>query len=178
MSEPAAKSASPTVHLTMLDGRAISLVLAAAGAGDEVGARVASLAAQHGLSPRWAGVERWFVVASDDPARLITSLQEVLGSAASILDQSDGQVTIGISGACVRATLAKGTALDLHPDAFKSGDAAATLLGHVPVQLARTGVDDYEILVPRSYAASLWESLGEMAAEFGCEAQPVAIAWR
>jgi sarcosine oxidase subunit gamma len=175
MREHAQDKADPTVRLALLDGRAICLVLAAAGARDAIGARLSFLAAQHGFSSRWAGVGRWFVVASGDPTRLIAILQEALGGLASILDQSDGQMAIGIAGGNVRATLAKGCALDLHPDSFKPGDAAATLFGHVPVHLTRTGTDDYELLVPRSYAASLWDSLGEMAAEFGCEPQPVAI---
>jgi sarcosine oxidase, subunit gamma len=152
-------------------------VLAAAGAGDEVRARLTSLAPAHALSVRWAGVGRWFVVsAGRNPNGLIGILQEALDGFASILDQSDGQVAIGIGGAKVRATLAKGCAIDLHPDSLKPGDAAATLLGHIPVHLTRTGIDDFEILVPRSYVASLWDSLGEMAAEFACEAQPAAIA--
>ena len=176
MSEPVAAAAAPaTARLTLLDGRAICLVLAATGARDEIGTRLRSLAAQHGLSPRWAGVGRWFVVSTGDPAHLVAILQEALGSAASILDQSDGQVAIGIGGSSVRAALAKGIAIDLHPDTFKPGDAAATLLGHVAVQLTRTGADDYEILVPRSYAVSVWESLGEMAAEFGYEARTATL---
>jgi sarcosine oxidase subunit gamma len=178
MPEPGADNAAPaTVRLALLEGRAICLVLAAAGARDEIGARLTALAVQHGFSPRWAGVGRWFVVATgQDPARLVTILQEELGALASILDQSDGQVAIGITGGGVRATLAKGCALDLHPDSFKPGEAAATLFGHVPLHLTRTGADDYELLVPRSYAAGLWESLGEMAAEFGREPRPIAIA--
>lgn len=176
MSEPAADGASPqTVRLALLEGRAICLVLAAAGARDEIGTRLTSLAAQHGFSPRWAGVGRWFVVATGDAAPLVARLQEEFGGRASVLDQSDGQVAIGITGGNVRSALAKGCALDLHPDGFAPGSATVTLLGHVSVQLTRTGADDYEILVPRSYAASIWESLGEMAAEFGCEVQPITI---
>jgi heterotetrameric sarcosine oxidase gamma subunit len=177
MPEPAADGAVPkTVRLALLEGHAICLVLAAKGASDEIGTRLTSLAAQYGLSPRWAGVGRWFVVATaHDPARLHAILQEGLGAPASVLDQSDGQVTIGITGRDVRATLAKGCALDLHPDSFKPDDTAATLLGHVPVHIMRTGADDFEILVPRSYAAGVWEALGEMGAEFGWEAQPADL---
>jgi heterotetrameric sarcosine oxidase gamma subunit len=167
---------NPGLRLVLLDGRAICLVLAAADARDEIGGRLTSLASRHRFSHRWAGVGRWFVVSSaSDPAGLVRILQEELTGHASILDQSDGQVAIGMTGGSVRATLAKGCALDLHPDSFKLGDAAATLLGHIPVHLTRTGADDFEILVPRSYAASLWDSLGDMAAEFGCEVQPAAI---
>jgi sarcosine oxidase subunit gamma len=176
MSEPAADGASrKTVRLVLLEARAICLVLAAAGARDEIGARLTSLAAERGFTPRWAGVGRWFVVSTGDPTRLVSLLREKLGGSASVLDQNDGQVAIGIAGGSVRAALAKGIAVDLHPESFKPGDVAATLLGHIPVHLTRTGTDDFEILVPRSYAASLWDSLGEMAAEFGCEAQPIAI---
>ncbi|HLH88947.1 MAG TPA: sarcosine oxidase subunit gamma family protein [Xanthobacteraceae bacterium] len=175
MSEPGDGASPATARLALLEGRAICLVLAAAAARDEIGMRLTTLAGQHGFSARWAGVDRWFVVATGEPGRLAATLQEALAGHASILDQSDGQVAIGIAGDSARATLAKGIALDLHPENFKPGDAAATRLGHVAIQLARTGADAFEILVPRSYAMSVWESLAEMAAEFGCEVQPIAI---
>jgi len=175
MPERAGEEVEATVRLELLDTRAICLVLAASDTREQVGARLTSLASQPGFSPRWAGVGRWFVVSSGDPARLAGLLQEELAGLASILDQSDGQAAIGMTGASARAMLAKGTAIDLHPDSFKLGDAAATLLGHIPVHLTRTGADDYEILAPRSYAASLWDSLCEMAAEFGGNAPPAKI---
>ena len=177
MPEPAAKGAeAPGVRIAVLDPRAILLVLAASKARDEAGAQLTSLASQRGRSLRQAGPGRWLIVAiASDPAALLGDVRQALGGSASVLDQSDGQVAIGMTGGSVRATLAKGTAVDLNPESFRVDEAAPTLIGHIPAHLTRTGADDFEILVPRSYAASLWDSLGEMAAEFGYEAQPAAI---
>jgi sarcosine oxidase subunit gamma len=165
------------VRIAVLDPRTILLVLAASTARDEAGAQLTSLAAQRGFSLRRAAPGRWFIVAStSEAAAPIDDLKRMLGGSASVLDQSDGQVAIAVKGAQVRATLAKGIAVDLHPECFRVDEATSTLIGHIPAHLARTGADDFEVLVPRSYAASLLDSLGEMAAEFGCEAQPAAIA--
>jgi sarcosine oxidase subunit gamma len=70
----------------------------------------------------------------------------------------------------VREALAKGVAIDLHPRAFKTADAAATLVSHVAVQLWQ--VDDaptYELAVARGFALSFWHWLATSAAEFGLE---------
>ena len=58
--------------------------------------------------------------------------------------------------------------IDLHPRAFKTGDAAATLVSHIPVQLWQ--IDDrptYEFAVARSLAQSFWHWLEASAAEYG-----------
>ncbi len=164
------------VRIATLQARSILHVLAALDARDEIGAKLTSLASRYGLSVRGAGPGRWFAVASGrDATTLGGDLQQALGERASLLDQSDGQVALAIAGAQVRETLAKGTALDLRSDNFRVGDAASTLIGHIPVNLTRAGADEFEVLVPRSYAAGLWESLAEMAAEFGGGNRPTAI---
>ena len=59
---------------------------------------------------------------------------------------------------------------DLHPRAFKPGDAATTLVAHLPVTLWQT--DDrptYEFAVARSLAQSFWQWLSTAATEYGLE---------
>ena len=87
---------------------------------------------------------------------------------ASISDQSDGRVIIRVGGARAREALAKGVPVDLHPDAFRPGDAAVTTVAYIGVALWQ--VDDaptYEFSVPRSYVTAFHEWLTAAAAEFG-----------
>ena len=89
---------------------------------------------------------------------------------ASVVDQSHGRTLLRVTGPHVRDALAKGVAVDLHPRAFKTGDAAATLVSHIPVQLWQ--IDDrptYEFAVARSLAQSFWHWLEASAAQYGLE---------
>ena len=56
--------------------------------------------------------------------------------------------------------LARLVPLDLAPDAFPAGSAARSLLRHLPLLLVRAG-DGFELLVPRSYAATAVRELAE-----------------
>ena len=56
--------------------------------------------------------------------------------------------------------------LDLHPDVFGLGDGGHALCHAIRIHLSRTGDSLFDILVPRSYAASLVEALKRMGREF------------
>jgi sarcosine oxidase subunit gamma len=96
------------------------------------------------------------------------SLAHNLAGCASVADQTDGCAVLQISGAKVRATLAKGVAIDLHPRAFRAGDVAVTQIAHVGAMLWQ--LDDqptFAISVSRSLAGSFWHWLSVSAEEFG-----------
>ncbi|MUZ71636.1 sarcosine oxidase subunit gamma [Agrobacterium vitis] len=115
-----------------------------------------------GFDLRNAGPGQWFAVgpASADQAAA------AFGPDIILVDQSHGRTLIRISGAPVRNVLAKGTALDLHPEQFAVGAATTTLIGHIAVNLCRTAEDQFELLVLRGFAESLWDELAGMAREF------------
>ena len=104
-----------------------------------------------------------------------------LAGVAAVADQSDSRAALRLSGPRVREALAKGCMVDLHPAAFPPGAAAATSLAHIGVQLWRAadlpnGEAAFDILVPRSMAASFWSWFSASAAEFGGIVLPGAAA--
>ena len=102
------------------------------------------------------------------PADFVPRLRSSLGSYAAIADQSDSRLILRLSGPRVRDVLAKGVPIDLHPNAFKVGDVAVTLVAHVGVQIDM--LDDaptFRLMAPRSMAGSFWSWLCASAAEFG-----------
>ena len=115
-------------------------------------------------SIRKAGFRQWFV-AGDEPLSPagLNALAAALAGKAFVMDQSHGRVRIGISGRSSRLLLSKGTAIDLDPAVFPEGSAAMTMVGHISVQIARTGDDSFELTVLRSFAESLWHELKHMA---------------
>ncbi len=95
-------------------------------------------------------------------------LRATFGNLASVCDQSDGRTVIRVGGERARDVLAKGVPIDLHPRAFRVGDAAVTSVAHISVQFWQ--VDEtptYEFIVSRSFAVGFWEWLTDSAAEFG-----------
>ncbi len=113
---------------------------------------------------RAAGPGQWFLV-SEDPAD-IGQISERLAGIAYVVDQTHGRTRLRIRGSEARRVLAKGTAVDLHGEAFAIGHATMTLIGHIGANLARTGEDEFELLVLRGFAESLWHELKVMGAEF------------
>jgi sarcosine oxidase subunit gamma len=118
----------------------------------------------------WCGHHHWFAQA-DGTTDVLPKLANEIGSLAALSDQSDSRLIVALSGPAARATLAKLAPIDLHPRAFRDGETAVTLLGHIGGQV--TLIDDrptYELMVSRSYAGSFLHSLLDAAAEFGVAA--------
>ena len=63
------------------------------------------------------------------------ALRARIGPFAAVADQSDARLVLRLSGPRVRDVLAKGVPVDLHPQAFKPGDVANTLVGYIGVQI-------------------------------------------
>jgi sarcosine oxidase, subunit gamma len=152
------------------EGRVLH-VLGAPGAG----ALGDALANQALGTVRCAGPGQWFIVA-DAPAgaAVLAGLSASLGDRAAVADQSHGRVRIAVDGPRAADLLAKGTAVDLHPDAFPPGRSTMTLVGRIAVNLARDGDQSFELIVQRGFAESLWKDLLAMGLEFGvaCEGPP------
>jgi heterotetrameric sarcosine oxidase gamma subunit len=126
--------------------------------------------AASGFTFSWAGPGSWFVEATAGAENLEAVLGASFGGVAAICEQSDSRVVLEVAGTRVRDVLAKGVPIDLHPERFRDGDVALTVVGHVGIQLRRTNeVPSYRLSVARSYFGSLWHWLAASAAEFGCE---------
>ena len=102
--------------------------------------------------------------------RLAARVRARVGPFAAVSDQSDTRLVLLLRGPCVRDVLAKGVPVDLHPQAFKAGDVACTLVAYINIQIDM--LDDaptYQLTAPRSMAGSFWLWLTAAAAEFGYE---------
>jgi heterotetrameric sarcosine oxidase gamma subunit len=117
----------------------------------------------------WAGPGHWLASAEGmDGHAFEARLRNELAGMASVSDQSDGRIVLSVSGPKAREALAKGVMVDLHPHAFRPGDAAATSVAHVGVHFWQAdAAPTYEFAVLRSFSAAFWEWLIASAAEFG-----------
>ncbi len=109
----------------------------------------------------WAGPGQWLAMwPSGNGKNSVGALANELSGSASVTDQSDSRAVVDVWGDQVRAVLAKGIMVDLHPRAFQSGDTAITVAAHIGVQFVQlSDMPVYRLMVPRSYALSFWDWL-------------------
>ena len=118
----------------------------------------------------WAGAERlWFT--ADDYGLIARFDGCVNDEEAMLLELTDSRTIFRIKGEAARQVLAKGVAVDLHTSVFPVQAIAHTKVEHAGVLLHRVGPEAFELYVPRSYAANIWQWLTECSAEFGYEVE-------
>jgi sarcosine oxidase subunit gamma len=122
-----------------------------------------------GVAFVWSGAAQWLAIA--EAGDLEAALRAAAGSLASITAQGDGRVVLRLSGPKVRDVLAAVVPIDLHPSAFRPGDTAMTLAGHIAVQI-RLLDDGFELMAFRGYAGTLFHTVLEAGLKFGVDVLP------
>ncbi len=123
----------------------------------------------------WSGADQFYALSPRTEGQPpLDCLRKFFAGKASFSDQSDGRVLIRISGASVRAMLAKLSSIDLDDAMFPVGSAAATSIEHTGVNLWRDANDAdgssvFNILAFSSFADSIWHAMLESSIEFGIE---------
>lgn len=110
-----------------------------------------------------------FLVASEKDglaAKLSDAIAETIGT---VTDLSHGRTALRITGPKAEWVLSKLFAVDLSATKVPVGSAAATNHHEVFAQIQRTGTDQFDIYVFRSFARSFWRTLCHAAEETGYE---------
>lgn len=118
-----------------------------------------------GVSLIGIGPGMWLAHHESAAAGWIDELREQLDGLASVADQSSAYSFWRVSGPRAWLLLQRGVFLDFHPDSFRSGSVATTVIAHIGVIIRQ--LDDeptYELAVFRSYADSFRNWLCQAAA--------------
>ncbi|NBW04798.1 MAG: hypothetical protein EBR92_02570 [Alphaproteobacteria bacterium] len=107
---------------------------------------------------------KWWLVS---PAPVATPLSVASGVGA-VLDILDARCWITVTGPRAATLLGHCLPLDLRPAAFADDAVVSSAIHHVGVTLWRAD-DGFNLLVPRSYAASLWQLLFRLAQQYGVD---------
>lgn len=102
----------------------------------------------------WLGPEEHLLLAPPTDARTLeTQLDGALqGLAHSLVDVSQRQVALAVSGPRARDLLESGCPLDLDAERFAVNACARTLFAKAEVVLWRRGAEEYHLEVARSFA--------------------------
>ena len=111
------------------------------------------------------GPNAWLALTQTLEQGWSSKLADKLAGLASVSDQSGGYVLFRIAGTDARRVLQSGAFIDLHPNVFRTGSAATTVIAHIGVILWQ--LDDaptFELATFRSYAFSFRKWLDATAA--------------
>jgi sarcosine oxidase subunit gamma len=114
--------------------------------------------------------ERWLVLTTPaPPGAALSHWREACAGCAAPVELSSAITMLYLAGPAMREVLARSCRLDLHPDAFTEGSAAATHMAQVPVTLAalRSG---WLLLTPSTTARHFRDWLTSTAGPFGLAA--------
>jgi heterotetrameric sarcosine oxidase gamma subunit len=101
----------------------------------------------------WAGRATAFLIGPAPP--------EGLADHAALTDQGDGWAGLRLTGEAAETVLARLVPLDLRPAALAPGQAARSLLNHVPCLILREAETAFDLYVFRSMAGTTVRELGE-----------------
>jgi sarcosine oxidase subunit gamma len=176
--------ADHSVGVTLAETQPGSIVQLAAWRGEE-GALIAAIKEVTGLAlPDGAGggvatetkaafgfaPGKFLVV--DQEEGLAAAFVEAVGSGTgTVTDLSHGRTAIRIAGPKGEWVLAKFFAVDFSLPAFPLGSGASTVHHDIFAQIQRTGADQFDVYVFRSFARSFWNSLRHASEEVGYEVQ-------
>ena len=93
----------------------------------------------------------------------------VPASVGTVTDLSHGRTAIRISGPKSEWVLAKFFAIDFSLPAFPEGAGRATAHHDIFAQIQRTGAEQFDLYVFRSFARSFWTALCHASEEVGYE---------
>jgi len=123
----------------------------------------------------WLGPGSWLLVSRNgaQPGDFESSRAGLNAAGGALFDVSDSRVAWTISGAHAATVLAKGCPLDFHPQVFRPGTCAQSLLGHIGALFVKEA-DAFTVMVARSFARDVWHALTGAAAQYGYQVLPPA----
>ncbi|MEP9388512.1 sarcosine oxidase subunit gamma family protein [Mesorhizobium sp. KR9-304] len=110
-----------------------------------------------------------FLVVDQDEGLAASLANAVSAETGTVTDLSHGRTAIRIGGSKAEWVLGKFFAIDFSLPAFPLGSGLSTVHHDIFAQIQRTGVDQFDVYVFRSFARSFWNSLCHASEEVGYE---------
>ncbi|AGB45977.1 sarcosine oxidase, gamma subunit family, heterotetrameric form [Mesorhizobium australicum WSM2073] len=112
-----------------------------------------------------------FTVTDEAEGLALALTKAVTPAIGTVTDLSHGRTAIRIAGPKAEWVLSKFFAIDFGLLAFPVGAGRSTTHHDVFAQIQRTGTDQFDIYVFRSFARSFWKALCHASEEVGYEVQ-------
>lgn len=110
-----------------------------------------------------------FLVTDQDEGLAAAFSGAIRPETGTVTDLSHGRTAIRVAGSKAEWVLAKFFAIDFSLPAFTIGSGLSTVHHDIFAQIQRTGADQFDIYVFRSFARAFWSSLCHASEEVGYE---------
>ncbi|MCJ8339330.1 MAG: sarcosine oxidase subunit gamma family protein [Pseudomonadales bacterium] len=119
------------------------------------------------ISIRWISPDEWLVVVPGERSYEIEQalVNNVQGHCA-VINASGGQTILRLQGEDVQKVLQKSVPLDVHPRSFPIGKVVTTVFAKTQAVISRTGDQQWELVIRRSFSDYVWLWLQDCSAEF------------
>lgn len=119
-------------------------------------------------SVRWVSPDEWLLIVPGPEAFNVEArLRDVMGGHFSIANVSGGQTMLMLSGKDAVNVLKKSTGYDMRDSNFPEGKVVTTTFAKTQAVIRRTGRQEWELVVRRSFADYVWLWLQDASAEYG-----------
>ncbi|MEE8307619.1 MAG: sarcosine oxidase subunit gamma family protein [Gammaproteobacteria bacterium] len=107
----------------------------------------------------WLGPDQWLFTSDTKPANeIILFIDDALsGQLHAATDMSSANVCFALKGPAARTILAMGCGIDVHPDAFSTGQCVRTHFAKVVLLIAAIGDNHFNLYADRSHTRYLGE---------------------
>lgn len=112
-----------------------------------------------------------FLAMNQDEGLAQTLAKEVHPETGTVTDLSHGRTAIRVAGPRAEWVLAKFFAIDFSEPAFPAGSGLSTVHHDIFAQIQRSGPDQFDLYVFRSFARSFWTALCRASEEVGYEVE-------
>ncbi|WP_432448340.1 sarcosine oxidase subunit gamma [Aliiroseovarius marinus] len=119
---------------------------------------VGTSATQGDLTAFWTGPDQWMISANHDQHELLAAeVKHLVGTTASVVEQTDGWCRFDISGAALCDLIERLSNVPVR--SMATGDVIRGTIEHLGAFLWRLAGDRMAVIAPRSSAASLHHAL-------------------
>ncbi len=106
----------------------------------------------------WISPDEFLILTADKTEHgLEAKLREKMQGHFAIVDVSGGQTVLSLSGERAESILKKSTTCDVHLSVFPIGKVVTTVFAKSQVVLRRTGEDNFQLIVRRSFSDYIWQ---------------------
>lgn len=119
-------------------------------------------------SVRWIAPDEWMLIVPGAEAfSLEKRLRDLITGHFSIANVSGGQTVLLLSGKDAINVLKKSTGYDLRDSNFPVGKVVSTTFAKTQAVIRRTGEQQWELVIRRSFSDYVWLWLQDACAEYG-----------